>query len=77
MPDEPRQFYPKGSAFEALLTRVYAEIWSIQDNPSLYAARVEQFASVWLPSMFQADVRKKIPDLEEKLLELDNTLNRL
>lgn len=60
--------------FEALLTRVYMEIWSIQDDPARYADQVERFATVWLPSMFQDKIFEKIPDFDKKISALEEKL---
>lgn len=77
MTEDPVRVYPRAGAFEALLAKVYLEIWNIQDDPSQYANRVERFATVWLPTMFQEDIFKKIPDFEKKINELEIKLDQL
>lgn len=67
MADEVRVF-PRASAFEALLAKVYLELWDIQDNPSMFVRRVETFVKVFLPTMFRN--RIKLDNLNEKLLEM-------
>jgi len=70
MEDEPRIF-PRSSAFEALLARVYLELWEIQDEPAIFNRRVEIFVNNFLPSMFQNKLRdeKRFPDLNAKMLK--------
>lgn len=77
MTQDPARVYARSSAFEGLLAKVYMEIWDVQDDPSRYATRVLQFATTWLPTMFQDQIHKKIPDLDEKLADLEIRLNQL
>jgi len=76
MPDETRVF-PRSSAFEALLAKVYMELWDLQDNPEMFARRVEKFACVFLPSMFQTKVADEFPDFEQRLKEMEAEINKL
>ncbi|RLB69418.1 MAG: hypothetical protein DRH04_05250, partial [Deltaproteobacteria bacterium] len=64
---EELKAYPRSSAFEALLSKVYLELWNLQDQPAAFASRVETFVSVFLPSMFQRKIVEKYPHLHQKL----------
>jgi len=75
--EEQKQAYPRSSAFEALLVKVYLEMWELQDNPTLFAARVERFARVWLPSMFQNKIEEKFPDCYEEMKKMENRVSLL
>lgn len=61
------RIFPRSSAFEALLAKVYIELWELQDSPAMFASRVETFVSVFLPTMFQTRIKEKFPELTEKL----------
>jgi len=76
---EETRIYPRSSAFEALLAKVYIELWELQDNPRMFANRVETFVSVFLPTMFQTRIRdeKKFPGLSEKLDEMKAKIETL
>jgi hypothetical protein len=74
---EETRIFPKSSAFEALLARVYMELWELQDQPALFASRVEKFARVFLPSMFQGKIREKLPDFDNKLDKMEAEVDRL
>lgn len=76
MPDETR-IYPRSSAFEALLAKVYLELWDLQDNPAMFARRVETFVSVFMPTMFQTRLNAKFPDLNEKLEKMEAEIDKL
>lgn len=76
MTDEVRTF-PRSSSFEALLGRVYIELWELQDNPAMFSRRVEMFVSVFLPSMFQKKIIDKHPDLEEKMNMMMKRVDKL
>ncbi len=69
--------FARSSAFEGLLSKVYMEIWALQDHPAMFADRVEKFVNTWLPSMFQKEIIKKMPDFEEKVKELEDSLEAL
>ncbi len=75
--EERRRVYARSSAFEALLVRVYHEIWESQNNPTLFADKEERIVNVWLPSMFQDEIVKKIPDYEDKVNALEAKLAQL
>lgn len=77
MTEDPARVYARSSAFEGLLAKVYLEMWDIQDDPTKYANRVLQFATTWLPSMFQDQIIKKIPDLDKKIDDLEIKLNQI
>ena len=74
--DETR-IYPRSSAFEALLARVYLELWELQDNPALFSDRVETFVSIFLPSMFQDKLKEKNPELVKKLESMKVEISKL
>lgn len=76
MGEDPRIF-PRSSAFEALLAKVYLELWDIQDNPTLFAQRVETFVSTFLPTMFQTRINEKFPDFDEKLAKMETEIGKL
>lgn len=63
--------FPRSSAFEMLLGRVYIELWELQENPSLYASRICRFVTIWLPSMYQEKLIAKLPNYEERIKALD------
>jgi len=71
---ETRRAYPRASAFEALLGRVYLELWTLQDNPKEFYSRVETFVNVFLPSMFQ---RKLPEELAKKIEEMNQRVEAL
>lgn len=77
---EETRIFPRSSAFEALLAKVYLELWDLQDNPAAFTNRVEKFARVWLPSMFQTKVAEKLGpegEFNEKMDKLEAEINRL
>ncbi len=76
MVDEVRIF-PRSSAFEALLAKVYLELWDIQDDPIAFTRRVEKFVKVFLPTMFQTKVGEKLPDFKDRLAEMEANVSRL
>ena len=72
--EEERRIFPKSSAFEALLAKVYLELWEVANaNPAEFAQRVRRFTKVFLPSMFQ----KKIPDFSEKIANMKANIGEL
>jgi hypothetical protein len=71
------RIFPRSSAFEALLAKVYVELWELQDNPAMFARRVETFVSVFFPTMFQTRLKEKFPDLAEKLVRMEVNIDRL
>lgn len=71
------RIFPKSSAFEALLARVYLELWDLQDDPATFSNRVEKFARVWLPSMFRDKLKEKLPDFETRFAEMHKNINLL
>lgn len=71
------RIFPRSSAFEALLARVYLELWELQDNPAMFARRVETFVGVFLPTMFQDRLNAKFPHLGEKMEQMEAEIDRL
>ena len=70
--EEPQpRIFARSSAFEVLLARVYLELWELQDNPTMFARRVEVFAKCFLPTRFRQQIAKEFPDLEEKITKLE------
>lgn len=63
--------FPRSSAFEMLLGRVYIELWELQENPSLYASRICRFVTIWLPTMYQKKLIEKLPGFEARIAALD------
>jgi hypothetical protein len=77
MPEEAIRVFPRSSAFEALLSKVYLELWELQDNPVAFASRVNVFASYFLPSMFQDKVMAKSENLTDDLTKLNTRVKEL
>ena len=72
--EDERRIFPKSSAFEALLAKVYLELWDASNtNPAEFAQLARRFVSVFLPSMFQ----KKIPDFSEKVAKMEANIAAL
>jgi len=76
VPDETR-IYPRSSAFEALLAKVYLELWDLQDDSAMFARRVETFVSVFMPTMFQTRLNAKFPDFGEKMDKMEAEIDKL
>jgi len=72
--EEGARVFPRSSAFEMLLGRVYQELWALQNNPAEFYNRVETFVSVFLPSMFQ---NKMPPELAQKIEEMEKKVAAL
>jgi len=77
MSEPAPRIFPRSSAFEALLARVYLELWDIQDDPAMFARRVEKFARVFLPAMFKVKLKEKLPDFDARLDEMHRNINLL
>lgn len=80
MGEEPRRIFPRSSAFEAQLAKVYLELWDIvDDDPARFVRRVNTFVSVFLPTMFQKHIKedKRFSKLNEKLLEMLKRIDML
>ena len=71
---EAQRVFPRSSAFEALLAKVYLELWDLQDDPNMYTRRVRHFVEVNLPTMFQEKVADKFPDF---YIEIEATKRRV
>lgn len=76
MEPEPRIF-PRSSAFEALLAKVYLELWELQENDRpKFARRVRQFVKVWM-TIFRSKLPDKLPNYDEKLKKMDEKIKEL
>lgn len=74
---EQIRVFPRSSAFEALLSKVYLELWELQDNPTMFASRVNIFANFFLPTMFQEKVSDKFKDLSDDLARMNERIKQL
>jgi len=77
MPEEAIRVFPRSSAFEALLSKVYLELWELQDNPNAFASRVNVFASYFLPSMFQDKVVAQSKNIADDIAKLNARVKEL
>jgi hypothetical protein len=62
---EELKIYPRSSAFEALLAKVYIELWELQDYPSAFSKRVHTFVYFFCPSQIQDKIAEKYPDFDK------------
>lgn len=75
---EEIRIFPRSSAFEVLLAKVYLELWELEDrDPGRFAKRVQSFVTRWLPSMFQEKISAEMPDFERMVAELEDRIGRL
>ena len=77
MSEPAPRIFPRSSAFEALLARVYLELWDLQDDPATFSNRVEKFARVFLPSMFRDKLKEKLPDFDARFDEMHKNIDLL
>jgi hypothetical protein len=75
--EETKRVFPRSSAFEALLAKVYLELWELQDNPPAFTSRVRNFVEFFLPTMFQEKVAGKFPDLNTAIEATERRVNAL
>ena len=60
MSEDAVRIFPKSSAFETLLHKVYLDLWGLRDYPQAYFDAVIRFVDVDMPSMFQEKIHDKI-----------------
>lgn len=74
---EELKIYPRSSAFEALLAKVYIELWELQDNPAMFSKRVHTFVYFFCPSQIQDKIAEKYPEFDKDVDALMLRLNAL
>jgi hypothetical protein len=74
--DDETKIFPRFSAFEVLLSKVYLELWDRQNSdPAGFALRVEHFANTWFS--WTDELILKFPDLKQKLDQLHARIKNL
>lgn len=69
--------FPRSSAFEPFLAKVYMELWDLQDvDRAKFARRVNQFVRTWM-TVFRAKLPDKLPGYEAKLERMETAIKRL
>jgi len=74
--EKEQRIFPKSSAFELLLGKVYLELWELDNNdPAEFAKRVNNFVDHWFP--WRKELKEKFPELREKLEQMDRNIKSL